>query len=249
LPARVERYCQQCAQLFMALRHEVRVGKAKYCSHACQFAAYRKYNGVVYERSCLQCGQQFTISAARAQRNRGRYCSPTCARAASRMTDARFWARVARGAETECWPWQAHCGHFGHGQLVVQGAHYKAHRFAYALTYGAIPDGLCVLHRCDNPPCCNPAHLFLGTNADNVADRQAKQRHARGDNAGPRLHPEAVERGMQRYNARLTDGIVREIRHLAAQKQMTQKAIAHRFGVSPQLVTEVVKRRTWKHVE
>ena len=81
-----------------------------------------------------------------------------------------------------CWEWQGCVGRFGHGQLNIGGRTVMAHRHAWRLRHGQIPIGLCVLHRCDNPPCCNPDHLFLGTRADNVADMDAKGR--RGSSHG-----------------------------------------------------------------
>jgi hypothetical protein len=95
-----------------------------------------------------------------------------------------------------------------------------AHRFSYELVHGLIPDGLHVLHRCDNPPCVNPTHLFLGTNADNVRDRDTKGRGARGT---------------AHWNCRLTDEEVAEIRNASG----LQWEIAERFGISHQAVSNI----------
>jgi HNH endonuclease len=92
----------------------------------------------------------------------------------------RFWAKVDRSAGPDgCWPWTGARFWFGHGAIKIDGRPWGAHRIAWELTNGPIPDGLQANHRCDNPPCCNPAHLFLGTQLDNVRDMDAKGRRAR----------------------------------------------------------------------
>lgn len=90
----------------------------------------------------------------------------------------RFWAKVDRRGPDDCWEWTAGCNRKGYGKFSLDGATRQSHRISWELANGQIPEGLCVLHRCDNPPCCNPAHLFLGTHADNHADRSLKGRHA-----------------------------------------------------------------------
>lgn len=152
----------------------------------------------------------------------------------------RFWPKVDKRGPDECWLWLATRDANGYGSFD----HARAHRVAWALKHGAIPDGLLVCHRCDNPPCVNPDHLFVGTSADNMADMWSK---GRGRN-GVRTHPEACARGERHGSARLTESDVREIRtRCAAGESMV--AIAHEKGVARTTVWKVRARRTWKHVE
>lgn len=89
----------------------------------------------------------------------------------------RFWAKVDRSDADGCWEWTAHRSPKGYGAFTITGqTPTRAHRYAYTITYGPIPDGLMVLHACDNPPCVRPDHLWLGTASDNMRDAYTKGR-------------------------------------------------------------------------
>ena len=127
---------------------------------------------------------------------------------------------------SDCWDWLASEDRDGYGRFWDGEKHVRAHRFAWTLFRGPIPEGKQVLHECDNPPCVNPDHLFLGTNTDNIKDMMQKGRHA----------------------AKLNPVKVREIRDRAAGGE-THKSISIDVGVSRPLITEVVNRKLWDHVK
>jgi hypothetical protein len=151
--------------------------------------------------------------------------------------EIRFRRFFTEGPLNECWFWQGATTNFGYG--VIQGHNptriIRAHRLTYELHHGVtVPSDLSVLHTCDNPSCVNPAHLFLGTRADNHADMKAK-----GRANGPR--------GAMNPNVKLTEQLVRECRQDYAAGIGTRR-LARKFGVNRQTMYCVVKRRTWKHV-
>lgn len=103
--------------------------------------------------------------------------------------EERFWSRVDRRGPDECWPWTGSRNPAGYGAFSRGGKRSNTHRVAWEMTHGPIPGRLHVLHACDNPPCCNPAHLSLGTHEDNMADMVAKGR-GRGRWGPPRYQPD-----------------------------------------------------------
>ena len=140
-----------------------------------------------------------------------------------------------------CWLWSGAPGDsskFGqYGRFRVRGVQEKAHRVAWMLYRGAIPSDMHVLHRCDNPACVNPTHLFLGTNKDNVDDRVAKGRSGSDPRPGE-LHP----------LHRLSEGDVRAIRARCARGE-SGVALAREFGVHCATISEIVNRRKWRSVQ
>jgi hypothetical protein len=163
---------------------------------------------------------------------------------------ARFVSRVSVAGPGECWLWHARLWKSGYGSFSVNGRDERAHRVAWALANGPIPEGMCVLHRCDNPPCCNPAHLFLGTPAVNARDRSAKGRSATGARHGSRTHPEMVPcmKGERNPSAKLTARVVRKIRDSFTGRlgEMSEFAVLH--GVSVSTVSNILAGKVWKQV-
>jgi hypothetical protein len=138
-----------------------------------------------------------------------------------------------------CWQWTGGASDFGHGRMKIAGALVSPHRLAYEYFVGPIPEGKMVLHRCDNPGCVNPRHLFTGTNSDNMKDAAAKGRLA------PQIDPSPWQ-GQNRVTAKLNDDAVREIRK-APQSEI--RSLAQRFGVHRSVIYKVMKRKRWAHVQ
>jgi predicted XRE-type DNA-binding protein len=153
----------------------------------------------------------------------------TSARAAKMAATyvGRFWDRVVLQT-SGCRTWQGGRQTKGYGVVRRSGKTYLAHREAYRITYGYLSDNDCVLHECDNPPCCNPLHLFLGSRADNIHDMISK---------GRELHPSGSENG----NSKLTEEQICEIQDLYKTGKFRQAELAERFGVCQSHVSRVVR--------
>lgn len=137
------------------------------------------------------------------------------------------------GNDDECWPWMRVRDKDGYGLFVVDGRHVRTHRYSYEIHSGPIPEGQDVLHSCDNPPCCNPNHLWLGTDADNAADSMRKGRRACGSRHG---------------RAKLTEAQVIELRARYAAGGVVQRELAEDYDISHALVSFITTRRRWRHV-
>jgi hypothetical protein len=150
----------------------------------------------------------------------------------------RFWAKVDRRGPDECWPWLASLHTTGYGRFKIWSYQcVPANRVAWVLDKLEDPCELLVCHRCDNRPCCNPAHLFLGTDADNSADMVAKGRWKGGNHRGAR-NPTAI----------LDDAKVREIWALILAGK-TNTAIAERYGVHHATISAIRRGKIWTRVK
>jgi len=141
-----------------------------------------------------------------------------------------FWKKVVK--TDTCWLWDAGKGHTGYGHFTVGNKMQYAHRVAWELTYGAIPNGLLVLHNCpvkDNPSCVNPAHLFLGTHLENARDRDEKVKTGK--------HTSKLRR--------LTQSQVDDIRKLRQETNLTLKQIGQRFGICESSTSKIINRKLW----
>lgn len=148
----------------------------------------------------------------------------------------RFWLNVdKRDGPNACWPWTAGVNLLrdGYGRFWIRRIEYRTNRMAYWLHYGVDPKEKDVCHHCDNPPCCNPNHLFVGTRKENLDDAKRKGRVAIGANRGA---------------AKLTDDKVRQIKQLYVFRKVGCYQLAARFGVTEMTIHSIISGKTWRHV-
>lgn len=172
-----------------------------------------------------------------------------------KSTPQDFWRNVDRRNLAGCWPWLLAVDDHGYGRVRYHQHEWKAPRLAWTLTHGD-PGDSSVLHHCDNPLCCNPSHLFLGTQSDNMRDSSQKGRHPRNANgylpSGERHHarsrPEVMARGERNASAKLTADDVRSIRRARDAQLGTLRGLALKYGVTKGTINFIAKRKTWRHI-
>lgn len=207
-------------------------------------------------KQCVQCGADFKIrvSHAHLRTNCSRKCWQEARLLAALAADApqkttRFWSKVDRSGPVvrpelgPCWVWTSTLNEHGYGVFCVRTVDHdrktvRASRHSYEIARGPILDGMYVCHRCDNPPCVRPDHLFLGTPADNMMDAAQKGRAV----APPRRI------GNTNVNAKLNETSVKAIRKRFAAGERVA-LLAKEFQISRQGIHRVVKREVWGHVD
>lgn len=147
----------------------------------------------------------------------------------------RFWDKVDRRGPDECWEWKRALFWTGYGMARMNKKTSFAHRVSYEINKGAIPINMCICHRCDNRLCCNPAHLFLGTKAENNLDRDMKGRHVRIFGSA---------HGMSKLN----ESSIVEIRRRYAAGGITHRELGIEFGVHKTSIGYIISREIWDHV-
>lgn len=146
--------------------------------------------------------------------------------------EERFWEYCSKDDPQSCWEWQGGTNNYGYGRFSFNNHKVLAHRVSWEIHFGPIPDGLGVLHHCDNPLCVNPNHLFLGTHQENMADKIKKRRHNFGQRNGA---------------AKLTRDDVIAIRDRASHGS-TYSELADYFGVKKETIAGIIHRRSWRHL-
>ena len=149
----------------------------------------------------------------------------------------RFWGKVDKRSDTECWPFIGHRDSRGYGAFDLpcgdgRWRPYRAHRVAFVIKNGDIKERTMVCHTCDNPSCCNPSHLFAGTQAENMSDMHLKGRHPYGEKHG---------------SAKLKEDDVATIRVLL-KSGMTQTKVASQYGMARQTIAAIKYHKIWKHI-
>jgi HNH endonuclease len=180
---------------------------------------------------CINCGEPCD--------SRAQTCVP-CRWAASRIPlHDRLIAKIRVDSEMGCWVFTGFCLKNGYGRIKGSGQQViLAHRASWEVFRGTIPDGLLVLHHCDNRPCVNPDHLFLGTVWDNTHDMLAK-----GRDRHPKEQPS--KQGELHHNARLTEAQVLEIRQ---RKKEPRRVLAEEFGLNRRYVSTLIRGQSWRHL-
>jgi len=187
---------------------------------------------------CERCGVRFPTKPYYIRKGIKRYCSSRCAGLAKRVPLLeRFWPRIRMASDEGCWEWTGQLSRAGYAVLSAPGGRRPilAHRLSWEIHFGQIPDGLFVCHKCDNPACVRPDHLFLGTPKDNTADMIRKGRNT------PAL-------GARNGNVKLDRSVIPEIRYVYASGGLSLAAVGRMFSTSHRNVAHIVRRSTWKHV-
>lgn len=164
-------------------------------------------------------------------------------RGADTLAPEHLARRLANGLDEavdgECWNWARTTNNYGYGTLTVNGKTVFAHRLAYELGVGEVPEGMHVLHSCDNPRCINPSHLSVGTRSQNM--KECSER-------GRARIPKQINLGEVNGASKLTEGDVVAIRGLLS-KGLSQREIAARFKVSQQTISHIKNDKKWRHVK
>jgi hypothetical protein len=237
----IPRVCKQCGKDFLAAPAHVKAGNGRFCSRAC----FALSHTALVALTCEGCGGTFSVPQYRA--TKARFCSRACryANAPAVPLGDRFWPKVDKNGPIPahrpelgpCWLWEAGTNDTGYGLIRHHGGSSLAHRVSWEIHNGPPPDDRLVCHHCDNPPCVNPAHLFLGTHRDNNDDMAAKGRRR---NAPPV--------GEASVKAILGVAQVMEIRRRYCPGTVSYSMLAAEYGVDKTTIAHIVTHKSWKHV-
>lgn len=247
--------CAHCHVQFKVSASRMRDRNIAFCSQECRVAARTTI------RTCLTCGKEFRPRPIHVTKGFGHYCSKACAYSKPVNLKEKILRDHVTDPSTGCWTSKEAPQKYK--TFTVHGQHFAAHRLSAHYFLGMPLDSpLFVCHRCDNPQCFNPDHLFVGTPADNSHDMVAKRRNQKGDDHFFRRHPELMPRGDDHFSRRhpelmsrgeahgsskLTESDVQKIRSLLS-SGVRQRTIAAKFNVSQHAIWSINTGATWKHV-
>lgn len=234
----MEKNCLKCGEIIFI----------KYLSNSDQIYCSRNCNNAAKENhqinQCL-CGKTFKSYKSRP----GKYCSLSCANGSIVITK-KNWQNATHENRIElikqkfeeyviktdegCWKWKGTTKGAGYGKLHLSDSFISAHRASWLIHYGEIPNNLCVLHKCDNPECTNPSHLFIGTSKDNTQDMIKKGRK------NPALG--------ETRSIKLTNEKVLQIKNLLKKNELTQLEIGQLFNVDQSTISNIKRNKRWKHI-
>lgn len=242
----------------------------------------RKRTGFISRRNtavCQQCRATFPVDPHLVAKGYGKYCDQQCYWASMRTEKPldvdRFWSKVDKS--DGCWIWTGKIATNGYGRFSHANRQHAAHRLAWEMAGGPVPDGLKVCHDCpdgDSPACVRNdepgtyiingiarprfGHLWVGTQAENLADMVNKGRSATGDRNGSRTHPEKMQRGPRATDlilrgertsgAKTTADAVIAIRSKYAAGNVTQDQLGMEYGLSRRQISGIIRRTEWSHV-
>lgn len=226
--------CSVCSNLFTSKKYGSHI--PKYCSRECSNIG-RNHR---VQKECPNCGNTFIAKRNALAKGQGKFCSMRCGheyRVAHPTADyeKRFWTKVKIKGPDDCWEYQGGKTKDGYGTYKAEKS-VRAHRYSYELANGKITQPkMVVLHECDNPPCCNPKHLKLGTQVQNIEDMVAKKRHR-------------CPEGEDHAHSKVTEEIVLAIRSEYTGKKGEQTALGKKYNITSSNVRYIVNRFTWKHI-
>ena len=198
------------------------------------------------EKNCLFCNKVITPLISRVKRGDGKFCSQHCYGKYSYKIKSKSCFKTLSSQEyffkqisienhiNNCWIWIGNCNKQGYGKLTSKKKTWMSHRFSWMIYNGQIPPGLCILHKCDNPPCCNPDHLFIGTHKDNSKDMVIKKRNR-------------DDRGSKHPMHKLNEQQVLKIRE-SIENGEQQSKLAIQYNVGPMTISNIKHRKSWKHI-
>lgn len=191
--------------------------------------------------NCVICDKKFKTDWYQRKSGFG-FCGRSCRTvyinqnrpSTAKPIDSRFWAKVNKiEDENSCWEWIKVNRHDGYGSIFFRGRNRVAHRVSWIINIGEIPENMYVCHKCDNPACVRPSHLFLGTHQDNMDDMVKKGRSHLGEAQGI---------------SKLTKEIVLKIRSEYIPRKVTMDYLAEKYNVTQGCIWSILRGKSWKHI-